>query len=73
MKINFVTKILSFNPTNLVNPPLRRRALLRNPDVVSMIRTAYSWGKQSEVNKLYGKAPGSDPFTLENLLEELKK
>ncbi len=73
MKMNLVTKILSFNPTNLVNPALRRRSLLKNPDVVSILRTAYTWGKNSEVNKLYGNPTESDPFTLENLLEELKK
>lgn len=73
MKLNLVTKILSFNPTNLVNAALRRRLLLRNPNVVEMIRRAYSWGQNSEVNRLYGNTPGADPFTLENLLEELRK
>jgi len=67
-----ITKLMSFNLTNLFNPSFRRRSLLRNPDVVSMIRTAYTWGTNSEINRLYGNAPESDPFTLENLLEELK-
>jgi hypothetical protein len=73
MKLNLVTKILSFNPTNLMNEALRRRLLLRNPDVIDIIRRAYTWGQNSEVNRLYDNAPGADPFTLENLLEELKK
>ena len=72
-KISIVTKLVSFNPTNLLSRTLRHRKLLKNPDVLSMIHTAYTWGKNSEANKLYGNPPGPDPFTLENLLEELKK
>ena len=72
MDFKFVTKILSFNPTELLNPRLKRQKLLQNKEVQSMIRTAYTWGKNSEVCKLYGEDP-SDRYSLSSLLEELRK
>jgi len=72
MDLKFVTKILSFNPTELLNPRLKRRKLLRDKEVQSMIRTAYTWGKNSEVLKIYGHMQAGQ-FSLPNLMEELSK
>lgn len=72
MNLNFVTRILTFNPTELLSQSLKRRKLLQNKEVQSMIRTAYTWGKNSEVCKLYGQ-DHSDRYSLSSLLEELRK
>jgi hypothetical protein len=72
MPMNFVAKILKFNPTTLLNSRLRRRQLLSDPHVRDMIRIAHAWGAnyQTALN-LSMKDP--DQYSVESLFKELEK
>ncbi len=71
MKLSFVTKILNFNPADLFSRQLRTRKLLKNADVLHLVRYAYLFGelhKQSE----FIDPTGASQFTFEALLHELE-
>jgi hypothetical protein len=69
--ISFVTRLLRFNPTDLMSRTLRRRRLLKNPDVVEMLRVAHSFGESSEKDEIFGGDKGE--YTFQKLVEFLKE
>ncbi|TSA34954.1 MAG: hypothetical protein D4R64_10560 [Porphyromonadaceae bacterium] len=62
MKLNFVTRILKFNPSELMSRSLRRRRLLRNVDEQEMLRVAHSFGESSERERLIGGGKEEDSY-----------
>ncbi|MFA6128211.1 MAG: hypothetical protein WC699_12990 [Bacteroidales bacterium] len=72
MKLSFLTKLLSFNPTDLFNQKLRVRKLLKNTDVIRMLRLAYNYGELKQGCTHID--PGREKeFTFEKMLSELEK
>ena len=67
--ISFVTRLLRFNPTDLMSRTLRRRRLLKNPDVMEMLRVAHSFGESSERDKVFGG--DNREYTFQKLVEYL--
>jgi hypothetical protein len=71
MKLSFLTKLLSFNPSDLFNESLRFRKLLKNADVIRMLKVAHLYGE------LHKSAEMVDPpqvknYTFDKLLDELQ-
>ena len=71
MKLSFVTRLLRFNPSELMSRSLRRRRLLKNPDVLEMLRVAHSFGESSERDKVI--RPGKDDYSFQKLVEFLQE
>jgi hypothetical protein len=67
--ISFVTRLLRFNPSDLMSLTLRRRRLLKNPDVMEMLRVAHSFSESSEQDKVFGGDHGE--YTFQKLVEFL--
>ncbi|MFA6126137.1 MAG: hypothetical protein WC699_02435 [Bacteroidales bacterium] len=67
--ISFVTRLLRFNPSDLMSRSLRRRRLLKNPDVMEMLRVSHSFGESSERDKVNGSDKGE--YTFQKLVEFL--
>ena len=64
--------LLKFNPTNLFNEKLRIRKLLKNKDVIQMLKTAHLFGelKQSYDNL---DQPQKENYTFPMLIQTLEK
>ena len=72
MKLSFITKILSFNPSELFSEKLRVRKLLKNTDVIRMLRLAYLYGELKQGCTHID--PGREKeFTFEKVIDELEK
>ena len=72
MKLSFITKILSFNPTELFSEKLRVRKLLKNTDVIRMLRLAYLYGELKQ--GCTHVDPGREQeFTFDKVIDELEK
>ena len=72
MKLSFITKILSFNPSELFSEKLRVRKLLKNTDVIRMLRLAYLYGELKQGCTQID--PGREKeFTFEKVIDELEK
>lgn len=72
MKLSFVTKILSFNPTLMMNQTLRTRKLLKNQDVLRMLRVAHLYGELKQASSFTDPAE-SGKYTFEKVIQELEK
>ena len=71
MKLSFVSRLMAFNPTELLSQTLRFRKLLKNEDVVDMLRVAHLYGELRKESEFID--PGHAPdYTFEKLLEELQ-
>ena len=72
MKLSFITKILNFNPAVLFDEKLRVRKLLKNTDVIRILRTAYLFGELKQACTHID--PGREKeFTFDKMLSELEK
>ncbi|MCX6225214.1 MAG: hypothetical protein NTV01_10795 [Bacteroidia bacterium] len=72
MKLSFVTKLFSFNPTALFDEKLRVRKLLQNTDVIRMLRVAYLYGELKQ--GCTHVDPGREKeFTFDKALDEIEK
>ncbi|TSA33880.1 MAG: hypothetical protein D4R64_13220 [Porphyromonadaceae bacterium] len=72
MKLSFVTKILSFNPTLLMNQSLRTRKLLKNKDVLRMLRVAHLYGELKQTSSFTDPVQSGN-YTFEKVIQELEK
>jgi hypothetical protein len=71
MKLSFITKLLSLNPAELFDEKLRVRKLLKNSDVIRMLRHAYLFGELKQ--GCTHVDPGREKeFTFEKMLSELE-
>ena len=72
MNLSFVTRILSFNPTSLLNQTFRTRWLLKNPEVIRMLRLAYNFGEQHQICENLDPVRKED-FSFDQMLLELER
>ena len=72
MKLSFISKLFSFNPAEMFDEKLRVRKLLKNTDVIRMLRLAYLYGelKQGCTHIDPGR---QKEFTFEKVIDELAK
>ena len=61
-----------FNPTDLFNQKLRIRKLLKNKDVIEMLRHAHVFGELSKSYDNLGQVQGEDN-TFQKLIQDLEK
>lgn len=72
MKLTFSTKLHSFNPTAWFDPKLRVRKLLKNTDVIRMLRLAYNFGEQHQICDNLAPSRKED-FSFDQMLLELER
>jgi hypothetical protein len=72
MKLSFVTKILSFNPSELMSQSLRNRKLLKNKDVLRMLPVAHLYGELKQASSFTDPAQSGN-YTFEKVIQELEK
>ncbi|MFA5816651.1 MAG: hypothetical protein WC865_13635 [Bacteroidales bacterium] len=73
MKLSFVTKILNFNPTLLMDESQRIRKLLKNKDVIRMLKLAHLYGELKQGSANIGGILYEKDYTFEKVIQELEK
>ena len=64
--------LLKFNPTDLFNEKLRIRKLLKNNDVIQILKTAHLYGELKQSYTYIGQ-PQVQDYSFQALLAELEK
>lgn len=72
MKLSLVTRLISFRPSELFSRSLRTRKLLKNVDVIRMLRLAYLYGELHQSAEFLNP-PEAGEFTFDKTLDELTK